>query len=229
MSQILVELQDIMGNDRSIAEAAWTSSLGRTAKLKRSDDDVKRVINLLADQKHSVPFESIIFRFWLKLPIAIDRQLMTHRLQSASGMSARYRRMPIEYLDLPEDVDNIIKKFEQNGEDFFQRYYDICEEANNFYSIFCNQAKIASENLIINNDEYKRVREFFRGILPQHNMTERISIMNLRSWANFYKLRSDKHAQPEIQQIANLMFEAIKASNKIPFALEALERNNWSI
>lgn len=228
MSQIQIELQAVYGGDREIAEAAWTSSLGRQAKVKRTDEDVKRVIDLLADQKHSVPFESVIFRFWLKLPIAIDRQLMTHRLQSASGMSARYRRMPTEYLDVADDVQEIYKRI-QEEEHLLTNYYSICESANTFYSMECEKLKKLFDENIITNDEYKRVREFLRGVLPQHNMTERISIMNLRSWANFYKLRSDKHAQLEIQQVASLMFEAVKASNVIPFALDALERNGWNI
>jgi len=228
MSQIKVELQAVYGGDREIATAAWTSSLGREAKQKRTDEDVQRVINLLADNRHSVPFESVIFRFWMKLPIAVDRQLMTHRLQSASGMSARYRRMPTEYLDIADDVQQIYQRL-QEEEHLLTNYYSICENANTFYSIECEKLKKLSEENIITNEEYKRVREFLRGVLPQHNMTERISIMNLRSWANFYKLRSDKHAQPEIQFLAQQMLETVKQSNKIPFALEALERNGWSI
>jgi len=60
-------------------------------------------------------------------------------------------------------------------------------------------------------------------------MTERVTIMNLRSWANFYKLRSKHDAQPEIQQVANLMHAEVCKHNICPIALEALSRNNWSI
>jgi len=60
-------------------------------------------------------------------------------------------------------------------------------------------------------------------------MTERVTLMNLRSWANFYKLRSKHDAQPEIQVVANLMHEEIVKQNVCPIALEALERNSWSI
>ncbi len=227
-SQIQVELQDVMGDDRTIANSAWTSSLGREAKMKRSDEDVKRVINLLADSKHSVPFESVIFRWHLNIPIAIDRQIVTHRNASHSGLSGRYRRVPSSYLDVADDVQEIYSRF-QEEDHLLTNYYSLCEDANTFYQMECEKLKkLVNENMIT-NDEYKRAREFLRGVLPQHNMTERVSVMNLRSWANFYKLRSDSHAQPEIQLVANLMFEAVKASNAIPFALEALERNGWSI
>src|SRR3990167_3732175 len=112
--QIKVELQDTMGSDRAIADAAWTSSLDYQKKKSRSEEDVVRIVNMLADHKHSVPFESVILRFWIKMPIQTDRQFIVHRNQSASGMSGRYRTMPSEYLQVPNDVENILKKVDKN-------------------------------------------------------------------------------------------------------------------
>lgn len=237
MNQIKVELQSTFGTDRDVANAAWTSSYEHQKKKQRTDEDVKRVINLLADQKHSVPFEGIIFRFWIKMSIATDRQFMTHRLQSASGMSGRYRTMPNEYLDLPEDVENILDKFKIEAGlstnpttiNAFQEYYKLCESANNMYSIVSRAAKEAEKNQIISNSEYKRLREFYRGVLPQHNMTERVTVINLRSFANFIKLRLSEHAQPEIREVARQMLEQVKQNQDIKYAIEALERNNWVI
>lgn len=229
-SQIKVELQSVFGNDRDIASAAWTSSLDYQKKQSRTDQDVKRVINLLADSKHSTPFESIIFRWWIKMPIQTDRQFMTHRLQSANGMSGRYRTMPSEFLSIPQDIENVLY---QMGADVAVRqmhnYSHYCEQTNSWYNKFLSECKQAKQDNQINNDQYKRLREFFRGVLPQNNMTERVSTMNLRSWCNFYRLRSAKDAQPEIQQVANLMIEEIKKNSTIPYALEALERNGWVI
>lgn len=224
--QILVELQETMGSDKSIAEAAWTSSTTLQGKQKRTSEDVKRVVNMLADSKHSTPFESVVLRFWIKMPIATDRQFMTHRLQSASGMSGRYRTMPKEYLHIPEDIDHIISKIDFNAK---TDYYEFCNKANKLYDEYTILAKKAEGKNLITNSEYKRFREFFRGVLPQHNMTERVTIMNLRSFANFIKLRLKPEAQPEIQEVAKQMLEAVKQANICPEALFALERNNWII
>lgn len=233
MSQLKVELQETMGSDNKIASAAWTSSLDYEAKKKRTDEDVKRVVTLLATEKHSTPFESVIFRFWIKMPIAIDRQFMTHRLQSASGMSGRYRTMPNQYLETTDDVDAIITKIQPHGHlddlDIFESYYEICEKANAYYRKTLEYAKTAEKSGIIDNQEYKRLREFYRGVLPQHNMTERVSLMNLRAFCNFMKLRNKPNAQPEIRQIAELMLKEVKASNVCPIAIEVLEKNDWII
>jgi thymidylate synthase (FAD) len=234
MSQIRVELQETMGNDRRIAEAAWTSSTTLQGKDKRTDDDVERVVNMLADAKHSTPFESVVLRFWIKMPIATDRQFMTHRLQSASGMSGRYRTMPAEWYEIPVDVEEIMSRvsFEHDrhcGINYMEHYDDLCQEANNIYINVVDALKRAEAAGLITNGEMKRGREFFRGQLPQHNMTERVSIMNLRAFCNFIKLRTKEDAQPEIREVANLMLEAVRNSGVCPVALAALERNNWVI
>jgi thymidylate synthase (FAD) len=234
MGQIKVELQETMGGDRSIADSAWTSSLDYQKKQTRTDEDVKRIVNMLADSGHSTPFESVIFRFWIKMSVACDRQFMTHRLQSASGMSGRYRTMPNEFLQIPEDVEKIIASTsaisDPNRDGYYtNKYNELCTEANSVYNECLSELKSLEKQGSITNQEYKRAREFYRGILPQHNMTERVSVMNLRAFANFYKLRSDPAAQPEIQEVAKQMLEAVKASGVCPVAIEALERNGWDI
>lgn len=226
MNQIKVELQEYMGSDRSIAEAAWTSSTLNENKSTKTNEQVESLVKRLANDGHSTPFESVVLRFWIKMPIQTDRQHMSHRIASHNGMSGRYRTMPSEFLDVPEDIKNILGH--SNNEDI-KVYNQLCKQANDFYIRFLEQYKNAEKNGIITNNEYKRLREFFRGVLPQNNMTERITIMNLRSFANYYRLRSSNHAQPEIQEIARQMLEAVKKSNVCPIALKALEENNWKI
>lgn len=228
MNQIKVELQESMGSDRSIANAAWTSSFDKEKREARTDEDVKRVIKLLADSKHSVPFESVIFRFWFRLPIATDRQLMTHRIASHSGLSGRYRTVPTDFLMMPKDVTNILDKVEKYCP-IANEYFEICENANYNYKDNVGKLKAAEKEGKISNSEFKRAREFLRGQLPQHNMTERTTVMNLRSFSNFIKLRLKFDAQPEIRYLAEQMLNVVKKSNICPHALEALERNNWVI
>ena len=233
--QIKVELQESMGSDRSIADSAWTSSLDYQKKQTRTDEDVKRVVNMLADHRHSTPFESVVMKFWIKMPIQTDRQHMTHRIGSHNGMSGRYRTMPDEYLQIPDEIKLICNKlpFNQNGTSYqrniLDNYTQLCEETNKFYKEALEYLKENEKQSIITNYEYKRCREFLRGVLPQNNMTERVTIFNLRSFANYQKLRNSEHAQPEIQLVAKLMLEAVKNANICPIALEALERNSWNI
>jgi flavin-dependent thymidylate synthase len=228
---IKVELQEAMGSDKSIADAAWTSSTELSKKEFKTDEDIKRVVNMLADSGHSTPFESVIFRFWIKMPIQTDRQHMTHRIGSHNGMSGRYRTMPAEFMEVPGDVSEIgFKAFDHLEADLIEAAYTRqCKEANDLYLELLKKFRQAEREGKISNTEYKRAREFYRGALPQNNMTERVTIFNLRSFCNYQKLRNSPHAQPEIRRVAELMLLAVKESNVCPVALAALERNGWNI
>lgn len=147
-----------------------------------------------------------------------------------SGMSGRYRTMPSDFLLIPEDIDEILtnlkdEKFARVEEE----YNNLCLTTNNWYQTKCKEFKQEKELGNITNEEYKRLREFMRGVLPQHNMTERVTIMNLRSFANFIKLRTKPNAQKEIQILADLAYKAVKKANICPIALNWLEQNYWSI
>jgi len=129
---------------------------------------------------------------------------------------------------MPDDICYLLDKIGTIG--YHSLAYDkICQDANEFYRNALGEFKMYRDKGKLDAVEYKRLREFFRGVLPQHNMTERVTIMNLRSWANFYRLRSKSDAQLEIQTIAKLMHDQVLKSDTCPIAIKALSRNNWSI
>lgn len=228
-SQILVELQDVFGDDRRIALSAWTSSFSNGKKEMKTDEDVERVIRMLGGSKppHGVPFESVVFHFWIRMPITTDRQYVTHRIQSINGMSGRYRTMPSDWYEIPEDVRTIFQKVQCAN--FESEYDQLCSHANQWYRESVSFLREAYLNERISNDEFKRAREIVRGCLPQSNMTERTATINLRSFANFQKQRNDSHAAPEIQYLAQQMLHEVEQCGKIPVALSVLKANVWVI
>lgn len=234
--QILVELQGVFGDDRRIAESAWTSSYSNGKKEFKTDEDVTRVVKMLGGSSppHGVPFESVVLYFWIRLPIAVDRQFMTHRMQSANGMSGRYRTMPDDFYLAPPDIKELTDKANLSESGLLlssevDMYNFHCQTTNKFYRETVDIFRKAMDNDKITNAEFKRLREFYRGVLPQHNFTERTTTINLRSFANFIRQRTDSHAQLEIQYMANKMLEEVEKSNKIPLALKVLKENNWLI
>lgn len=240
--QIEVELQETMGSDRAIAECAWTSAITQQGKTKKTDEQVADLVKRLANDGHSTPFEAVIFRFWMRIPIFVDRQHMTHRIASHNGMSGRYRTMPSDYYTMPEDCQNILKKFgwlEENdlfgcetglpGYGHYQRYLVHCNGAMTAYDHTIKELKHGRDTGVISETEFKRLREVFRGMCPQAGMTERVTTWNLRSFANYQKLRNSEHAQPEIRYLAEKMLILVKVNNPCPVAIKWLESNNWRI
>ena len=236
MDQIQVELQEWMGNDRSIANSAWTSSHDKSKREAKTDKEVEKVVNLLATSGHGTPFEAVIFRFWIRMPLFTDRQHMTHRIASHNGLSGRYRTMPEDWYELPDDVRGIIYRglgeyfgYVESAGYVMDEYTNICKRAYEYYNHNLYYLKKAEKKGLITNEEYKRVREVLRGVLPISGMTERTTLMNLRSFANYQRLRNSSHAQPEIKKVAELMLKQVKEKNICPIAIQALEKQGWRI
>lgn len=228
MDQILVELQESMGSDLSIANAAWTSTYDKDKRESKYDDPEKvdSLVRKIVLNRHGTPIESVIFRFWIKMPIFADRQHMTHRIASHNGLSGRYRTMPDQYYACPEDVTNILAKSKLLN--LKEKYRSVCDTAYEYYKSAIESLKKAEQEGLISNEEFKRAREIMRGQLPVSGMTERTTIMNLRSFANYQKQRNSDHAQPEIRRVAELMLQEVKAANICPIAISELEKLDWN-
>lgn len=229
--QILVELQEYMGSDRAIANAAWTSSFNKERREDMTVEKVNKVVHMLARDGHATPFESVVLRFWIRMPIMTDRQHMTHRIASHNGLSGRYRTMPLDYFKVPSDVEAIFIKANPDKQyaplEFL--YRQSCDLAVQNYSTTIECLKKAESNGIITNAEFKRAREIARGQLPTAGMVERTTIMNLRSFANYQKLRNSEHAQSEIRQVAQLMLKEVEDAQIAPVAIEALKLKGWNL
>jgi len=78
-----------------------------------------------------------------------------------------------------------------------------------------------SSNAYKNLVDWNVSRELARIVLPVSNYTEVIWKIDLHNFFHFIKLRSDKHAQQEIQDFANAMYELVKP--KFPLCCEAFE------
>lgn len=232
--KILVELQEHMGSDASIANAAWTSTYDKGRREDKYDDadKVASLVPRLIKDGHGTPIESVIFRFWIRHPIFTDRQHMTHRMQSPNGLSGRYRTLPDDWFPMPQDCIDIINKSSpigNMGEIMASDYDEVCERANRFYKKSLEHLKRNVDEGRITNAEYKRVREILRGVLPTAGMVERTTIMNLRSFANYQRQRNSDHAQAEIRTVAKLMLEEVKKANIAPISIATLEEIGWRV
>lgn len=231
--KIIVELQESMGSDASIANAAWSSTYDKVIRDIKYDDreKVEDLVPKLIRSNHGTPIESVIFRFWIRMPLYTDRQHMTHRIASHNGLSGRYRTVPDDWYSVPRDVVGIMDKALGNGggEAFKKEYDDMCDASNDLYRNQISELKAAEKSEFITNAEYKRAREVLRGQLPQANMLERTTIMNLRSFANYMRQRLDAHAQPEIREVAEQMLAQVEAAGTCPVAIATLKEIGWKL
>lgn len=194
-----VRLVETMGNDFSPVQSARVS-FGKGLTTKKRDI---KLINYLMEHKHHTPFEHIVFKFHLKLPIFVMRQLVRHRIASINERSGRYTEFKTEWY-IPDRVRVPDSKNKQGS------IKTDNEEMN------AKGIKIIKEELEHIYKKYQELlsmgiaKELARIILPTSMYTECYWTINCRSLMNFLNLRADSHAQYEIQQYAIAIAEIFK-------------------
>lgn len=91
-----VRLVEAMGNDLSIVRSARVSY---NAEWRAGEDESKdeKLIRYLYNNRHTTPFESVVFTFEVKAPIFVFRQWHRHRTWSYNEISARYTELPEDF------------------------------------------------------------------------------------------------------------------------------------
>lgn len=89
-SDMRVELVDSMGDDISIARAAWVSTKGERSDEDEAPERISGLINYLMKNRHSSPFEAVVLQFRISAPIFVWREFHRHRTASFNEVSGRY-------------------------------------------------------------------------------------------------------------------------------------------
>jgi len=205
-----VKLLDVMGDDEEVENSARISYGEGTRKVNQT----RNLIRYLMRHKHTSPFEMCEVKFHLKLPIFIMRQLVRHRTANLNEYSGRYSVMSNEFY-LPEG-DYLAKQSTTNNQgrgEVLEQQGLLQFEFNRIY----DGASMAYQVLL----EHELSREVARALLPVANYTECIWKIDLHNFFHFVKLRSDDHAQREIRDYADAMYELVKPN--FPICCEAFE------
>jgi thymidylate synthase (FAD) len=189
-------LQDVMGCDADIAQAARTSY----QKGTKTVNDDRGLLRRLMRDRHTSPLEMGEVKFHVKLPIFVERQWVRHRMASMNEVSARYSQLPEEYY-IPEKRDIAAQsKINKQGRDepieegvatAFQ--HDVSHACHQSFAVYHK----ALENGV--------ARELARIELPLGTYTEKVWKCDLHNLFHFLGLRMDKHAQWEVRQYANVI------------------------
>lgn len=212
-----VGLVDHMGSDADIARSARVS-YGKGTKTVRQD---RGLIRYLVKHKHTSPIEMAEIKFHIKLPIFVMRQLVRHRTASLNEISARYSELPNEFY-IPE-IRNLKPQSEENNQGRAGEFST--EEAIAYRDMIaksCEDSYAVYEKLIAPRENGLGVaREIARGVLPVNIYTEVYWKQDLKNLLHLIRLRIDPHAQWEIQQFAQAMYDLIQPL--YPDVIEAFE------
>jgi len=209
-----VRLVDHMGSDLAISRAARVSY---NAEARPEDD---KLIRYLHDNRHTTPFESVIFTFEVKAPIFVFRQWHRHRTWSYNEVSARYTELPEEYY-LP-DLDQITTQHRDNKQMRTTKQHPNAKFFQDQIRYSCNNAFKDYKEMI----ESGIPRELARFVLPVATYSRMFATVDLHNLFHFLRLRLHEHAQYEIRVYAGAMLKLIKPI--VPAAVNVFLYNNDS-
>ena len=188
-----VELEDHMGTDLSVVNAARVSFAKRKTALDEAD---KKLIAYLAKHNHWSPFAHTCLSFRVTAPIFVARQLAKHQVGAAWNEESR------RYID-DEPLVYYPDTWRGRAESVKQGSGDTLHAGDSFltdlvYQTAVNDALRAYQTLL------KRgvAPEQARMVLPQATMTSWVWTGSLLFFARVCQLRLDDHSQRETRDVA---------------------------
>ena len=168
-----------------------------------AEGSAKQFIKGILDRGH----ESVIEHVSITVRVICDRgvthEIVRHRLASYSQESTRYCNYT---QDKFSNEIAVIKPlfWDENSKEhkYWEEGMKACEKA--YFSLIEAGAKPQEA----------------RSVLPNSLKTEIFMTMNFREWRHFFKLRCSSAAHPQMQQVANMIFEKFK--EKYPLFVEDL-------
>ena len=206
-----VQLVDHMGTDESIENAARISYGEGTRKKSETEG----LIRYLMRHRHTSPFEMCEVVFHLKLPIFVMRQLVRHRTASLNEYSGRYSVMSDEFYVPSREY--LRKQSTTNKQGRSDELADKGGLLQYEYNRSHDGSHTAYQNLLREDVS----REIARAVLPVSNYTEVVWKSDLHNFFHMVKLRSDAHAQQEIRDYSDAMYEIVKPL--YPISCQAFE------
>jgi thymidylate synthase (FAD) len=214
MSKNKVQLLGYYGNDEVIACSAWTSTSRDLTDEKKAR--IPKLIEHLWMEGHETPFEKGMVHFLVDTEIASHIHLLKHRISSMNGESARYKELKEDKFYLPEDWKNI--EVSNNNIRMNETF-----SSKNWYEVLRNYTEIGNtlyheclEDLtpVLGRKRAKESARFFK---TYNSQIEADISFNMRSFANFIKLRDSEHAQLEIREVAQQMWKLVEEIEGNPF------------
>jgi len=201
-----VELLGYYGSDEVIACSAWTSTSRDLTDEKRQR--VGKLIDMLWSNGHETPFEKGVVHFLVDTDIASHIHLLKHRVSSLNAESARYKELKEDKYYIPDDWQDI-QRAGHGIETWAERLAEYTQEGNKLYhECFSDLEPVLGR---------KRAKESARFFKTYNSQIQADIMFNMRSFANFIKLRNSEHAQVEIREIAQQMWDLVATIDGEPF------------
>ena len=167
---------------------------------KVTEDSAEKFIKGLLTRQHEsvIEHENVTVRFVCDR--GVTHEIVRHRIASYSQESTRYCNYSGDKFDNQITVIDLASGFQ----------YDLSKENDKAKYEVWTKAMENAEQSYFRMLELGATPQEARSVLPNSLKTEIVVTMNLRSWRNFFRLRVDSHAHPQMREVATMLYEEFK-------------------
>lgn len=178
---------------------------------KIAEGSAEKFIRALLMRQH----ESVIEHESVTVRMICDRgvthEIVRHRIASYSQESTRYCNYAGDKFGSQITVIDLAGGFQ----------YDLSDERDRAKYEVWKTAMEQAETAYFRMLELGATPQEARSVLPNSLKTEIVVTMNLRSWRNFFRLRVDSHAHPQMREVAQILYREFR--EKLPVFVSDLE------
>lgn len=198
--------------DLAVVNAARVSFLGES----KGDEQDRKLLRYLIRNRHTSPFEQVVFKFHVRAPVVVWWQWVRHRTWSFNFQSGRYTEFEENDFYVP-DVwrrQSASNKQASDGaladSDSFALYHALDEHAAHGYALY--------QDALARGASREMARLFLPGFAVYYEAVATVDAHNLMQ---FIRLRDHDHAQHEIRVYARAMRSVMRAV--MPWTMEAFD------
>ena len=209
-----IELQDIMGDDLAIINAARVSFLGES----KGDDKDKKLLFYLLKNRHTSPFEQVEFKFRVRAPVVTWWQWVRHRTWNFNAQSGRY----VAFEENDFYVPDVWRKQSPSNKQASLGELDVADGAALTQELLAHYERgyALYEQALAKGVAREQARVFLPGFSVYYTWVCKVDAHNMM---HFLSLRMADEAQYEIRAYAEAIYEHF-FKPALPWTAEAFEK-----
>ena len=165
------------------------------------EDSAEKFIANLIKRGHEAVLENFSFTVKFIVDRGISHEIVRHRIASYCQESTRYVNYSKDKFD--NEITFIKPCFWEENNPCYIGWKNICEKAEDIYFSILELGASPQEA---------------RSILPNSLKTELVMTANIREWRNFFKLRTEQAAHPQMREVTVPLLKELQS--KIPILFD---------
>ena len=192
-----IEIIDMEDYEKIVKKIERIGRVCYKSEGKITEDSAEKFIKGLLTRQHEsvIEHENVTVRFVCDR--GVTHEIVRHRIASYSQESTRYCNHSGDKFDNQITVIDLASGFQ----------YDLSKENDKAKYEVWTKAMENAEQSYFRMLELGATPQEARSVLPNSLKTEIVVTMNLRSWRNFFRLRVDSHAHPQMREVATMLYE----------------------